>query len=228
MRLDAAALPRLVPDLADRDVYVCGPDGFTDAHRRRPRAPASRRRIHHESFAVLRRSPCADAPIVLAATAAGLAAVLSFHAARADGPDRGRHGHRDATPPTADARRPARRRPTRRRPSASGTATGDAVATQYGTAQVRVTVSGGKITKIEALAAAGQRPASRCRSPRSAEPMLRKSALAKQTAAVDAVSGATFTSASYEASLQSALDKLGFKAADGSVATLQVPSGGGH
>ena len=26
--LDAAALTRRVPDLADRDVYVCGPEGF--------------------------------------------------------------------------------------------------------------------------------------------------------------------------------------------------------
>ena len=43
------------------------------------------------------------------------------------------------------------------------------------------------------------------------------------SADVDAVSGATYTSASYTQSLQSALDKLGFKAADGSVATLQVP-----
>ena len=62
----------------------------------------------------------------------------------------------------------------------------------------------------------------------SAEPILQQEALAKQTADVDAVSGATFTSASYTQSLQSALDKLGFKAADGSVATLQVPAGGGH
>jgi uncharacterized protein with FMN-binding domain len=38
-------------------------------------------------------------------------------------------------------------------------------------------------------------------------------------AAVDAVSGATYTSLSYEASLQSALDKIGFKAPDGSVAS---------
>jgi hypothetical protein len=39
---------------------------------------------------------------------------------------------------------------------------------------------------------------------------------------VDAVSGATYTSLSYEASLQSALDKLGFKAADGSTASTDV------
>jgi hypothetical protein len=35
------------------------------------------------------------------------------------------------------------------------------------------------------------------------------------SAAIDAVSGASITTASYEASLQSALDKLDFKAADG-------------
>jgi ferredoxin-NADP reductase/DMSO/TMAO reductase YedYZ heme-binding membrane subunit len=51
--LDPAALRRLVPDLADRDVYVCGPDRFTaliaDAARRCG-VPASH--IHHETFAL--------------------------------------------------------------------------------------------------------------------------------------------------------------------------------
>jgi uncharacterized protein with FMN-binding domain len=47
--------------------------------------------------------------------------------------------------------------------------------------------------------------------------------LKAQTAAGDAVSGATHTSASYEQSLQSALDKLNFRAPDGTRATLQVP-----
>jgi len=41
--------------------------------------------------------------------------------------------------------------------------------------------------------------------------------------AVDAVSGATFTSAGYAQSLQAALDKLGFKAADGSRARFHMP-----
>lgn len=48
--------------------------------------------------------------------------------------------------------------------------------------------------------------------------------MSKQSAAVDAVSGATFTSAGYAQSLQSALDKLGFKTASRN--TLQVPWGG--
>jgi len=96
----------------------------------------------------------------------------------------------------------------------------------YGNAQVRVTVRDGTIVKVEALQLQGSDPRSLAISS-SAEPILQKEVLAKQTADVDAVSGATFTSASYTQSLQSALDKLGFKAADGSVAT-QVPQGGGH
>jgi uncharacterized protein with FMN-binding domain len=44
-----------------------------------------------------------------------------------------------------------------------------------------------------------------------AVPQLRGQALSAQSAQIDGVSGATFTSRGYEASLQSALDKLGFK-----------------
>jgi uncharacterized protein with FMN-binding domain len=89
---------------------------------------------------------------------------------------------------------------------------------------VRVTISGGKITKIEALQLQGNDRKS-VEISSFAEPLLRQSALTKQSAAIDAVSGATFTSASYEASLQSALDKAGFKAADGSRANSVIPPG---
>jgi uncharacterized protein with FMN-binding domain len=40
-----------------------------------------------------------------------------------------------------------------------------------------------------------------------AVPLLRQSALAKQSADIDIVSGATYTSEGYKAALQSALDK---------------------
>ena len=51
-RLDEDGLARLVPDIADRDLYICGPDGFTQGV-----SAAARRlgvggeRIHHEDFA---------------------------------------------------------------------------------------------------------------------------------------------------------------------------------
>jgi ferredoxin-NADP reductase len=51
VRFDAHVLRRLVPDLADRDVYVCGPDRFranvTDAA---ARLGVGQERIHTETF----------------------------------------------------------------------------------------------------------------------------------------------------------------------------------
>ena len=152
-------------------------------------------------------------PIVLAATAAGTAGVLAFHAHTP--------AVRTATASTAPTASPTPAK-TAAATTGSGTATGDAVDTRYGAAQVRVTVSGGKIVKIEALQLQGNDPRS-VEISSSAEPVLQQEVLTAQSAAIDAVSGATFTSASYDQSLQSALDKLGFKAADGSRATLQVP-----
>lgn len=64
--------------------------------------------------------------------------------------------------------------------------------------------------------------------PRRTERDQQQEALSAQSAAIDAGSDATFTSASYDQSLQSALDQLGCKAADDSRATLQVPAGGGE
>jgi predicted ferric reductase len=52
VKLDAKHLRRLIPDLANRDVYVCGPDSFTEgivAAARTIGVPDSR--IHQEAFA---------------------------------------------------------------------------------------------------------------------------------------------------------------------------------
>jgi predicted ferric reductase len=51
--LDAQTLSRLIPDLAERDVYICGPTGFTAAVRHAARAfGVPPERIHDESFDV--------------------------------------------------------------------------------------------------------------------------------------------------------------------------------
>jgi predicted ferric reductase len=51
--LDAEHLRALVPDLAERDVYVCGPPGMTDAMVARLRdAGVPRRHLHTERFAL--------------------------------------------------------------------------------------------------------------------------------------------------------------------------------
>ncbi|MDQ6727976.1 MAG: hypothetical protein M3066_17720 [Actinomycetota bacterium] len=51
-RLGLPALRRLVPDVADRDVYLCGPPALVDAlHRRLRHLGVPRRHIHSERFA---------------------------------------------------------------------------------------------------------------------------------------------------------------------------------
>jgi uncharacterized protein with FMN-binding domain len=152
------------------------------------------------------------APIVISATVLGTAAVLGFHSHKAVAPLAA------ATAPTSTPR-PS----TSSTSSRSGTkiATGDAMQTRYGPAQVRVTVSNGKIIKVEAVQLQNGDAKSQAISSNAA-PILQQSVLAKQTAAVDTVSGATYTSLSYEASLQSALDKAAFKAPDGSTASTDV------
>ncbi|MEU8029484.1 FMN-binding protein [Streptomyces sp. NPDC049099] len=88
----------------------------------------------------------------------------------------------------------------------SGTVTGDAAQTQYGTVQVRLTVSGGKVTRAEAV----QAPKGGLSDQKTAlaVPRLNQEAVAAQSAQIDSVSGATYTSAGYKKSLQSALDKV--------------------
>ncbi|PPS76445.1 MULTISPECIES: FMN-binding protein [Streptomyces] len=85
------------------------------------------------------------------------------------------------------------------------TLTGDVAQTQYGPVQVRVTVAGGKITKAEAVQAPKGGRSDQITS--SSVPRLNQAAVTAGTADIDAVSGATYTSAGYKKSLQSALDK---------------------
>ncbi|KOG21596.1 FMN-binding protein, partial [Streptomyces viridochromogenes] len=70
---------------------------------------------------------------------------------------------------------------------------------------VRITVNGGKITKAEAVQAPKGGQSDRITA--NAVPKLNQAAVAAGTADIDAVSGATYTSAGYKESLQSALDK---------------------
>ncbi|MFF8969357.1 FMN-binding protein [Streptomyces sp. NPDC014995] len=90
---------------------------------------------------------------------------------------------------------------------ASGTFTGDAANTQYGAVQVRITVANGKITKAEAVQAPKGGQSDQITA--NAVPKLNQAAVAAGSADIDAVSGATYTSAGYQESLQSALDRAG-------------------
>jgi uncharacterized protein with FMN-binding domain len=96
-------------------------------------------------------------------------------------------------------------------PPASGNAgqqvDGDVVPTQFGDIQVRVIESGGRIVDVQAL----QLPFDRQRSFEISQfvaPILRSEAIQAQSAQIDTISGATYTSDAYRSSLQSALDRV--------------------
>ncbi|WP_406166733.1 FMN-binding protein [Streptomyces sp. NBC_00996] len=88
------------------------------------------------------------------------------------------------------------------------TVTGDTVQTRWGPVQVRITLKNGKITDVTAVAYPSDNPKDQ-EINSYAIPQLRREALAAQSAQIDSVSGATYTSDGYRQSLQSALDSAG-------------------
>ncbi len=85
---------------------------------------------------------------------------------------------------------------------------GQTVGTPYGPVQVSVVVSNGQIMDVVALQLPGGNSES-YQINAYAEPRLREMALQAQSANIDVVSGATFTSLAYAQSLQGALDAAG-------------------
>jgi uncharacterized protein with FMN-binding domain len=114
-------------------------------------------------------------------------------------------GSSAALPPAAQVRgTPAPSSPSDPAAKTSGTFTGAVVQDPYGQVQVQVTLAGGKITNVTAV----QLP-SQGRSgfiSQSVAPILQGEAISAQSASIDTVSGATYTSQAYAQSLQSALD----------------------
>jgi uncharacterized protein with FMN-binding domain len=93
-------------------------------------------------------------------------------------------------------------------PPSGFTYTGDSAYAEFGYVTVQITVSNGRITDVTAV----EMPADEARSMALSErvaPILRERALVAQSADIDIVSGATWTSQAYQQSLQSALVKAG-------------------
>ena len=160
---------------------------------------------------------------VLTATAGALALLAGFHTTPAStgGTVGGRGSPSAAGPPPQPAPAggdgpasiPTTSAPTPTVPPRGSAATtsatrvvdGPVVSNRYGDVQVRVTLRGRQIVDIQAL----RLPSDRSRSAeisRFAGPVLRSEALQAQSAQIDAVSGASYTSESYAQSLQGALD----------------------
>jgi uncharacterized protein with FMN-binding domain len=92
-------------------------------------------------------------------------------------------------------------------PRRTRTLVGKAFDVHYGVVQVKVKLTGKRITAITATSLPqGGRSSD---ISRYAGPQLRREAMAAQSANIDAVSGASYTSAGYAKSLQSALDQRG-------------------
>jgi len=173
------------------------------------------------------------APIVLAGTAVGVALVLTFHTsppavtiaggAASSAPA----GHHDAKSGSTSSSRSGSRSgrtagsPSSGRsggtassgssqaPSGERTTVGPVVNYDYGLISVRVTVSGKKITKVSiASLNDGSNPRSQFIDQQSI-PQLEQQALQAQSASIQGVSGASYTSAGFAQSLQAALRTLG-------------------
>jgi uncharacterized protein with FMN-binding domain len=80
--------------------------------------------------------------------------------------------------------------------------------TRYGPVQVRVTEVSGRITDVTAVQLPSGNPHSSSIAAHAA-PILRQEAISADSARINVVSGATYTSDGYAQSLQSALDSLG-------------------
>jgi uncharacterized protein with FMN-binding domain len=161
------------------------------------------------------------AVITLGGTVAGLAALLSFrtHPLAAQAPAPGRSPASAGTSPAAasgtgsSSAAPAAGQTAAAAPRASATAavttrtvTGAVVNTQRGPMQVQVTLAGTRITKVTVLQQTDDGPESD-QIDATAIPKLTSETLAAQSARIDAVSGATYTSSGYIQSLQGALDQ---------------------
>jgi uncharacterized protein with FMN-binding domain len=131
----------------------------------------------------------------IAATIAGLVALLTFKTTAVQGPP--------AAAPTAPV--PATPGARRGAGSTPGWLRGPAIVTKFGPVQVRVLISGGRITDVQAM----RLPADTKLSQRISTytgPLLQREVLRAQSARIDTVSGATYTSQGYRQSLQAALD----------------------
>lgn len=82
--------------------------------------------------------------------------------------------------------------------------------TQYGAVQVEVTISGNKISNVQAIQYPNQDPRDQ-EINSNAIPQLQDEVISAQSARIDGVSGATYTSEGFISSLQSALDAANFR-----------------
>jgi uncharacterized protein with FMN-binding domain len=160
--------------------------------------------------------------LALGGTVAGLAAILSFKthpaAVASSAPMTPSAGGTASAAPMTGMKSGSAGKTTGTMPKSGGgttasttahTVTGSVVNTQYGPMQVAVTMVGKKITGVKMLQDTNDGSLSQSIDA-NAIPKLTAETLTAQSAQINAVSGATYTSSGYKQSLQSALDKALF------------------
>lgn len=152
-------------------------------------------------------------PAIVAVGALVIAAYLAGTVRLAPGPDAAlavaspAPGGSARPSPTPSAARPS---PTSAVAPVAVVVEGGIIDTPYGNAQVRVILTGGRITDVEPILMPSATRRSKTIS-NSVEPWLRKRAVAAQSAQFDILSGATYTSRAYMASLETALRAAGLE-----------------
>ena len=150
--------------------------------------------------------------LVAAGTAVGVTAVVSYHATSpSTGAGLAASASKATTTSTTTtsttSSSPTPESSTGSRSSGTRSAVGESASFQYGELQVKVSEQAGRITNVSIVgfSIADQHSES---IDEYAVPRLRQEVISAQSAHIDGVSGASYTSRAYEQSVQSALDKL--------------------
>jgi uncharacterized protein with FMN-binding domain len=133
--------------------------------------------------------------LILAVTGVALGLLLTFKTTALHAPG---SVPQAATPPPSSEPRRSSGTPSR-------SITGPVEENRWGPVQVKVTFTGSRISDIQALQVPSHTTFSQ-QVNAYAVPILRKEALRAQSAQIDVVSGATYTSDGYRQSLQAAID----------------------
>ena len=194
-------LRKIVPDVADRDVFVCAPAGMTAHLRDSLHALGVRAgRVHAETFDLADATlPTGRRVLVAVGSVAAFAGVLVLRVDTGTPPSR----YGVATPPTPGMVSGA----VTTSPDGTVTVRGPVERTLFSDVEVEVVARNGRVVDVRAVLLPDVDEHTRQLSAMAA-PILRREAIAADGATIDAVSGATYTSGAYMASLQGALDRL--------------------
>jgi len=144
------------------------------------------------------------------ATLTGLVLLFSYRTSLGEGTETAAALPATTPAPASAQRATPSATPTQAAPASSGLAdgtfTGSSVNTRFGPVQVQITVSGGSVTDVQVPVYPSENGRDQQINSR-ALPVLVKETLDAQSADIDMVSGATYTSTGYLKSLQSALDE---------------------